>query len=357
MGGKADRLTRGDLKPCCPGAAQRAQIQEACVSIEIDLPPGQPAAEAPGLAVDHDRGALLTIGIVNNMPDSALLGTERQFTRLLAAAAGTRRIRIRFACLDGIVRGDTVARHMDGRYWSLAALTASAPDALIVTGTEPKAGHVEDEPYWPSLCDVLEYAEGHLPTSLWSCLAAHAAVWRLDRVPRIRLADKRSGVFQHVGQSGHALLKGLPEVVPTPHSRWNEIRLPDLVGAGYEMLTSSADNGADLFAKRSRSLLVFCQGHPEYFADTLLREFRRDVGRFLAGERATYPAEPAGYFGPAARAALDGFSERARATPVSTRLADFPFDVALASASYRWAPAAEAFYGNWLGLVESLRRP
>jgi homoserine O-succinyltransferase/O-acetyltransferase len=36
-----------------------------------------------------------------------------------------------------------------------------------------------------------------------------------------------------------------------------------------------------MFVKYNRSLFVLLQGHPEYDSATLLREYRRDVGRFL----------------------------------------------------------------------------
>lgn len=39
------------------------------------------------LVRDH-AGADLTIGLINNMPDPALKATERQFMKLLQAAAG-----------------------------------------------------------------------------------------------------------------------------------------------------------------------------------------------------------------------------------------------------------------------------
>ena len=73
---------------------------------------------------------------------------------------------------------------------------------------------------------------------------------------------------------------------------------------GYRLLTRSAAAGADAFVREEQggSLFVFFQGHPEYETDTLAREYRRDVGRFLRGEREHYPAAPEGYFNDAATA-------------------------------------------------------
>ena len=70
--------------------------------------------------------------------------------------------------------------------------------------------------------------------------------------------------------------------------------------------------GVDAFAKQDGSFFLFFQGHPEYEADTLLREYRRDVGRFLGGEREDYPAMPLGYFNDDAAAAGRGFPQRGR---------------------------------------------
>ena len=50
------------------------------------------------------------------------------------------------------------------------------------------------------------------------------------------------------------------------------------------MLTRSADAGVDTFIKQRKKLFVFFQGHPEYESDTLLREYRRDMGRYFRGE-------------------------------------------------------------------------
>ena len=46
-------------------------------------------------------------------------------------------------------------------------------------------------------------------------------------------------------------------------------------------LTRSDEAGVGLFAKTQGSLFFFVQGHPEYEAETLLREYRRDIGRYL----------------------------------------------------------------------------
>ena len=76
--------------------------------------------------------------------------------------------------------------------------------------------------------------------------------------------------------------------------------------------------------ERDRSLFVFFQGHPEYDTDTLAREYRRDVGRFLRGERDNFPATPRGYFNDRATAAAEDFRVRALRGRHAGLIGEFP---------------------------------
>ncbi len=105
------------------------------------------------------------------------------------------------------------------------------------------------------------------------------------------------GVFDSIKQLDHPLTNSVSDQIRFPHSRWNEVRATELTEAGYSILTESRDAGVDLFVKkRKESLFVHFQGHPEYGAQTLLKEYRRDIKRYLRRERETYPTMPAGYF-------------------------------------------------------------
>ncbi len=140
------------------------------------------------------------------------------------------------------------------------------------------------------------------------------------------------------------------------HSRWNDLRESELAFHGYRVLTRSAQAGVDIFVKQWRSLFVFFQGHPEYEPDSLFREYRRDVGRFLRGETSTYPALPSGYFDRRSELELAAFAEHARSNPHPEMLRDFPKDLNQAvdlSAARRDSSAA--IVRNWLSFVASSR--
>ncbi len=293
----------------------------------------------------------IEIGLVNNMPDTALKSTEAQFAALLEAAAGELTVRLRLFSLPLVPRSERGTQHLGASYLGLRDFWDSRLDALIVTGTEPRAAALAEEPYLPALAEVIEWAEQHTISTVWSCLAAHAAVFHLDGIARHPLADKRFGVFDCTAAQDHPLTRGLAPRFAIPHSRWNELREDDLRACEYEILTRSADAGVDMFARQGRSLCVFFQGHPEYDAASLLGEYRRDLGRFLRGERATCPALPHGYFDAATVARLTDLQARAVAERREDLLADFPLDLAERGLRYGWRDAATQIYRNWLGYL------
>ena len=136
---------------------------------------------------------------------------------------------------------------------------------------------------------------------------------------RERLAGKLSGVFDCEAAGSHPLLAGPAPLVRVPHSRLNDVPEARLLANGYRVLTRSAAAGVDAFVKEQDggSLFVFFQGHPEYDTDSLLREYRRDVGRFLRGEAGAYPQAPQNYCDSAAMFLADDFRTRAKVGPMA----------------------------------------
>ncbi len=186
----------------------------------------------------------LQIGLVNNMPDAALQATERQFRALLEAAGGEQPMRLRLFHLPEIARSEVGRRHMARNgYGVLDDLPSEGLDALIVTGAEPLTARLQDEAYWNSMCELVDWAERRTRSTVWSCLAAHAAVLRLDGIERRRLAAKCSGVFAFARMVEHPLTDGMGEAVLTPHSRTNGLSADALSNAGYGFLTASAEVG------------------------------------------------------------------------------------------------------------------
>ncbi len=307
-------------------------------------------ALAPGLDdLAHGERAELTIGLINNMPDSALKTAERQFMRLLNGARGHARIRFHCFSLPSVSRSPTAQAHVDNEYSDIAELGRLGIDGLIVTGAEPVAASLQDEPFWRDLADVIEWARTNTRSAIWSCLAAHAAVLHLDAIERRRLGAKCSGIYSCARVQENWLTRGLRSPLKISHSRLNEVRESDLADRGYQVLTRSEVAGADIFTKQFQSHFIFFQGHPEYDALTLQREYMRDLARFLSGERPDYPAIPANYFDAATEARLAGFEKRAKGRREPTLAAELPGltlrgDIAA-------GVAAQVMFRNWLSFL------
>ena len=300
------------------------------------------------------RAQHLNIALINNMPDAALEDTELQFFDLLDEASGDLPVYLKLYSLTGVPRTERGQRHLDSFYQSLDELWQSQLDGVIVTGTEPRQPKLQDEPYWKALTDIFDWAERNTISTVLSCLAAHAGVLHSDGIPRHPLSDKQFGVFTFDKGADHQLTAGTTERIRFPHSRWNEVRADALRSCGYTVLTQSDDGGVDCFVKmKQKSLFVHFQGHPEYVAGTLLKEYRRDIKRFLRKERETYPTMPKGYFDEAGARLVSEFRESVICDPREELIDGFP-DATLAAALQRtWQPSASAVYRNWLHYMAS----
>ena len=302
------------------------------------------------------HGGPISIGLVNNMPDTALKSTERQFRELIADGAGRRAVRVRVFSFPAVSRSDRGRDYVRENHEDIEALWGAELDGLIVTGAEPRAENLSDEPYWPHLTRLVDWAAAHTSASLWSCLAGHAAVHYLDGIARRPRGAKLSGVFACGRIVDHPIVSGGAAHWTTPHSRYNELSEDALTAHGYRILSRSPEAGADIFVKRENSLFVFLQGHPEYDAGALLREYRRDVGRFLGGERDDYPDMPEGYFDAATTEAMLEFRDEGLRRRDAEMMPSFQMLLAQQAVSDPWRPAAVRLFANWISYLAD-RRP
>lgn len=296
----------------------------------------------------------IQLAFINNMPDPALQDTELQFFELLNAAAADLPVCLKLYFLPEYPRGERGQQHLASFYSPMDELWNHRFDCLVMTGTEPRQPSLRDEPYWHNLVDVLDWAERNTTSAILSCLAAHASVLHSDGIERRLLPEKQFGVFEYKRTREHALTGGAPQAVRFPHSRWNEVREDELTSCGYAILTQSAVAGVDSFIKkRGKSLFIHFQGHPEYGERTLMREYRRDIKRFLKRERESYPLMPEGYFDVAATTVLNDFKEQALSDRSERLLADFPEAALAGTLQNTWRATAVAIYRNWLQYVAS----
>ena len=290
-----------------------------------------------------DRGRRLRIELVNNMPDTAVFSTQRQFIRLLEEGARAFDVTLELATLGAVERGAEARREMAELYRKPFSGQA-APDAVIVTGAEPRAAELSQEPYWRELTTLFDVARLRTHATLASCLAAHAWAMHCDGVRRKRSARKFSGLYAVESVTRHPLTQGF-QPGPTPHSRWNGLEESDLAENGYLTLTRARGAGVDIFVKDEAHLALFFQGHPEYDGDTLAREFRRDVSRALAGAAA--PHLPDNYYAPEIAARLAAHVEGM----LAGREAPQTPAILMRAPEAEWRARFGVVVGNWLNAI------
>ena len=300
-------------------------------------------SESEDLQPDSEQ---IVIGLVNNMPDAAIRATERQFGNLLKADDID--VTLQYFHLPEVPRSEAARLDFMGPYAPIEQIWDSHIDGLIVTGAEPRAPRLQEEPYWATLTKLVDWAEDNTISTIWSCLATHAAVLHIDGVERQPLGSKLFGVFDCVKASDHPILSGAPPHWPVPHSRLNDLDPDHLTARDYQVVSSSPVAGADIFLKQRKSLFVFFQGHLEYDAQTLQREYIRDITRFIDGQRDTYPNMPQGYFEEAVVEEFERIRAQALANPGPHILTAIAETSARKNMTNTWRGSATNIYRQWL---------
>lgn len=293
-------------------------------------------------------GRVLRVGLVNNMPEAAFMETHRGFARLVRAGAGEWDVDLRFYRIPSVSPPPVNDEARASVYGDVEELFGDPPDALVVTGTEPLTPELIGERYWGDLATLLHWAEATVPSTMLSCLAAHGALWALDRAHRVGLSAKRSGVFPQAVNQSHPLGQGLDAVAAFPHSRWNEVPGESVRSAGYDIVVGTGGEWTVAARERAERMLVLLQGHPEYAPTVLLREYRRDLRRFVDGSAPTPPRIPAGYLDQSGEELLRAWSGSVeRLDPEKWRHSAI-VDTLTSHILPRWSDAAVRLFANWL---------
>jgi homoserine O-succinyltransferase len=185
----------------------------------------------------------------------------------------------------------------------------------------------------------------------------------LHGIDRLPLPRKQWGVYTHrVVAAGHPLLRDINTRFDVPHSRYNAITREHFVSAGLEILIESPEAGVHVAVSEDGFRRVYFQGHPEYDANSLLKEYKREVLRHFNGER-DMPPYPEHYISSDAAGVIERYLADAREAHESGRpLPDFPEAAVAPLLDNTWRDTARAVFDNWLGLVYQLtdvdrRRP
>jgi len=298
----------------------------------------------------------LHLGLLNMMPDAALRVTEQQFIRLVGSANQIVQLYVHPFTVPGLDRSPETQEYLDAHYERFEDLQRDGLDGLIITGANVTGPDLADQPFYGPLAEVMEWAHEHVTSTLCSCLATHALLERFHGVNRRPLGTKRWGVFAHRAvDPSHPLLHGTNTRFDVPHSRWNEVTSAQLDEVGVQVLVESLEGDFHLGTSSDGIRAVYLQGHPEYDAVSLLKEYRRELERYLAGELDAIPPTPLNYLTPAAaRIVHDHVEAAVRAREAGTTAPAFPEESIVPLLDTTWTDTGRALFNNWLGLIYRL---
>jgi homoserine O-succinyltransferase/O-acetyltransferase len=305
---------------------------------------------------EHQDIRELHVGLLNMMPDAALVVTEKQYLRLIGACNRIAQIYVYPFSVPGLARSREARAHIEAYYSEFGDLQEQGLDALIISGANVTNPALDLEPFWAPLAEVVTWAAEHVTSILCSCLATHALVKHLHGIDRRPFERKLWGVYRHrVRDRSHPLTRDINTRFDAPHSRWNDIPRAAWDAAGLHILAESEDAGVHLATSPDGFRIVYFQGHPEYDRNSLLKEYKREVGRFLAGDLDAPPPYPEHYLGPEADDLVqtylrDALAARAHGRPDP----DFPEEAMDPYLENTWGDTGSALFNNWLGLVYQL---
>lgn len=215
----------------------------------------------------------LQIALLNLMPTK--IATETQFARLL----GNTPLQVELTLLHTKTHEarNTRREHLLSFYKTFEDVREERFDGLIITGAPVEHLEFEQVEYWDELCAIMEWSKTHVHSTFHVCWGAQAGLYYHFGVPKRPLKEKLFGVFPHVREHKTSiLLRGFDEVFMVPHSRHTTVARADLEPVDELKILASSPQAGVYALSTPRGRQIFITGHPEYDADTLLREYQRD---------------------------------------------------------------------------------
>ena len=181
----------------------------------------------------------------------------------------------------------------------------------------------------------------------------HDGRWLVKVAPLATWTDGDVAEYlDHHDLPTHPLVRSTNTRFDAPHSRWNTITPVRLREAGVRVLAETTDGGFHLGTSPDGLRVVYFQGHPEYDTISLLKEYDREVRRYLDGDLEGSPPHPVGYLSDAATRIVNDHMEAAIAARAAGREPPpLPQDEILPHLDNTWVDTARSIFANWLGLV------
>ncbi len=222
----------------------------------------------------------LEIAVLNLMPTK--VETETQLLRVLGNTP--LQINVQFIHTKTHISKNTSKSHIETFYKTFDDIRDSKFDGLIITGAPVETMKFEDVDYWDELCQIMEWSKENVTSTFHICWGAQAALYYHYGVPKHEVPEKVFGVFEHTipAEKKHKiLLRGFDDTFYAPHSRHTCVEKEDILKVpSLEILADSDEAGVYIITDKNERRF-FITGHSEYDADTLQKEYMRDVNKGL----------------------------------------------------------------------------
>ena len=262
----------------------------------INIPNGLPAASVLSaeevFVMTEDRAAHqdirpLELLFLNLMPKK--INTEIQFMRRLSNSP--LQVNITLLRVDDHECRNTPMQHLNTFYKDFDDVNDKRFDGMIITGAPLDQKQFSDVTYWDKLQTIIRWSAQNVTSTLFSCWGVAAALNVFYDMDIVFREDKLSGIYSVKRSHDYdTLIRGFDDNFLAPFSRFSDFPTRLIKQAtDLKILAASEETGLYLGVSPDRRQ-VYVTGHPEYDAETLADEYRRDV------KAAKNPHIPVNYF-------------------------------------------------------------
>ena len=253
------------------------------IKIQSDLPAKEILENENIFVMDENRAMHqdirpLQIAILNIMPVKQ--DTELQLLRALSNTP--LQVDVTFLNVKNHISKNTPADHLNKFYCTIDDVRNRKFDGMIITGAPVEDITFEEVDYWEEMCDIMDWVETHVTSTLHICWGAQAGLYHYYGIDKQKLPQKLFGIYEHkVANRKIPLVRGFDDVFLAPHSRHTESPR-EAIHACPELTVLAESEAAGVFlAIAEDGKKIFVNGHPEYDRYTLQNEYFRDLNKGL----------------------------------------------------------------------------
>lgn len=220
----------------------------------------------------------LQVCILNLMP----LKQDTELQLLRALSNTPLQVDVTFMHVKSHNSVNTSASHLNKFYTTIEEIRDRKFDGLIITGAPVEDITFEEVDYWEELCDIMDWCEEHVTSTLHICWGAQAAFYHYYGIQKRQLSEKLFGVYPHrVSNRKIPLVRGFDDIFLAPHSRHTETPSEAIHACKDITVLAESEEAGVFLAIAGEGKHIFVNGHPEYDRYTLDREYHRDLDKGL----------------------------------------------------------------------------